>query len=39
MHNITLADLNNFCIENNIDIIIHNGKPYIEFDVTTTQYS
>ena len=35
-HNIvTIAELNNFCIENNIDIIIHNGKPYIEFEVTT----
>ena len=33
----TLAELNNFCIENNIDIIVHNGKPFIEFDVTTNE--
>jgi len=33
----TLADLNNFCIENDIDIIFHNGKPFIEFDVTTNE--
>ena len=35
---ITLQDLNNFCIENNIDIIVNNGEPFIEFDVTTNEW-
>ena len=30
---ITLEQLNNFCIENNIDIIVSNGEGYWDVEV------
>jgi len=30
---ITLADLHNQCVENNIDVIASNGKWYLDFEI------